>query len=229
MNPGPPGYEPGGMDLATPPRCPPRPQVQYRNILTFPEGTNLYVGVDGVDGVGKTSVVHTVAETMEMMGYDVLTVAEPYTDVGKKALDLDDPYAQALAFTLDRMLLHSEINPEEHDLVISDRTFLSTIAYQSTMGADFDWLVELQRPVPKPDAIFIIDREPMVEDEEFDRDFLKDVKRMYVKAAKVVKRRYNLDIKWINAENKEIEEIARIIISYVRKRINDPLEGVEVP
>ncbi len=232
MNPGPPGYKPGGMDLATPPRCPPRPQVQYRDILTFPEGTNLYVGIDGVDGVGKTSVVHTAAEILEMMGYDVATVAEPYTEIGKRALKLEDPYAQALAFTLDRMLLHTELNLKEYDLVISDRTLLSTIAYQSTLGADFDWLVELQRPVLKPDVIFIIDREPMVEDEEFDREFLKEVRRMYRKAADAVETRYSVEVKWLRAEGKDVEDIANVIVSYIRKRIDDPLEaleGVEVP
>ncbi|NPB01595.1 MAG: AAA family ATPase [Methanopyri archaeon] len=189
----------------------------------------MYVGIDGVDGVGKTSVVHTAAEILEMMGYDVATVAEPYTEIGKRALELEDPYAQALAFTLDRMLLHTELNLKEHDLVISDRTLLSTIAYQSTLGADFDWLVELQRPVPKPDVIFIIDREPMVEDEEFDREFLKKVRRMYRKAADAVETRYSVEVKWLKAEGKDVEDIANVIVSYIRKRIDDPLKGVEVP
>ncbi|WP_456435829.1 dTMP kinase [Methanopyrus sp.] len=184
----------------------------------------LYLGVEGVDGVGKSSVVNLAAEFLEIHGLEVTTVREPSTDIGREALEWDDPHLQALAFTLDRMLTLKRLDFETVDVVLSDRTFLSTLAYQSALGADIRWLLELQRPVPKPDVVYVIDREPLTEDATFEKEFLERVRNSYWEAARLVEEEFDVEIKWIEAEGMDKEEIAELIVADARRRLDDPLE-----
>jgi len=185
---------------------------------------SLYVGVEGVDGVGKSSVVNIASELLEIHGLEVTIVREPGTELGRKALKWDNPHAQALAFTLDRLLTLERVDFEGSDVVLSDRTFLSTLAYQSALGADLSWLLELQRPVPKPDLIYVIDREPLVRDEEFDPEFLEKVRKEYRRAARRAEREFGVEVRWLDAEGMEKEEIAEIIVRQVLKRVGDSLD-----
>ncbi len=189
----------------------------------------MYVGVEGVDGVGKSSVVNLASELLELHGLEVTVVREPGTRIGRKALKWDDPHAQALAFTLDRLLTLKRVDFDEADVVLSDRTFLSTLAYQSALGADLSWLLELQRPVPKPDVIYVIDREPLVRDEAFDPEFLRRVRREYRRASRRAEREFNVKIRWLDAEGMEKEEIAELIVKQVLRRVSDALDDPLVP
>lgn len=111
-----------------------------------------FVVIEGIDGCGKSSVAKLVAERI---GRRAVLTREP-TDswigraVRKGDKDQISPYIDALLFMADRAL-HTERISEllrKKKLVISDRYYHSTIAYQAAnlqdefKGDAFKWLLD---------------------------------------------------------------------------------------
>ncbi|MBQ9001071.1 MAG: dTMP kinase, partial [Eggerthellaceae bacterium] len=72
------------------------------------------------------------------------------------------PELLALGFAADRIAHMTEPDGIDEALndgvwVISDRYVLSALAYQSAQGVDLDWLVEINRFAPDPDATVFVD------------------------------------------------------------------------
>jgi dTMP kinase len=67
---------------------------------------------------------------------------------------------EALLYTADRYEhVRNIVEPalKKGQIVISNRYFYSTLAYQGAMGADLDWIREMNRFAPKPDAAILLD------------------------------------------------------------------------
>jgi dTMP kinase len=101
----------------------------------------LLVALEGVDGSGKSTLQRGLARKYRALGLRVATFREP-TDrsLGKLAQELGrtDPWASGMLFTLDRLLGRDALERAvaSHDLVLMDRSFYSTLAYQgSALGA----------------------------------------------------------------------------------------------
>jgi dTMP kinase len=99
-----------------------------------------YLGVEGVDGAGKSTVVQAVAARLAEMGRQVVVVREPGgTEVGEEIRSLllhgSDmaPWTEALLFAAQRaQLAAAVVGPSlaEGKTVVSDRTYYSSLAYQ---------------------------------------------------------------------------------------------------
>jgi dTMP kinase len=99
-----------------------------------------YLGVEGVDGAGKSTVVGAVAARLAEMGRQVVVVREPGgTEVGEEIRSLllhgSDmaPWTEALLFAAQRaQLAATVVGPAlaEGKTVVSDRTYYSSLAYQ---------------------------------------------------------------------------------------------------
>jgi dTMP kinase len=100
-----------------------------------------YVAFEGIDGAGKSTVCHRVAEGLEAAGWRTMVVREPGgTDVGEalRSVLLDHPghvddWAEAFLFAAARAQLVTElIGPAlaEGRIVLSDRSVYSSLAYQ---------------------------------------------------------------------------------------------------
>jgi dTMP kinase len=126
--------------------------------------------LEGIDGSGKSTVAKRLAELVrEELGRDCMVTAEPSTlwtgDAVRRANQegIDDA-AEALLFVADRALHTAQIKGwmAEGRVVVCDRYYASTIAYQSAalqdrMADPVGWLWELNRPVIiEPDAIFLL-------------------------------------------------------------------------
>ncbi|MEM4904060.1 MAG: dTMP kinase [Desulfurococcaceae archaeon] len=131
-------------------------------------GSGLFVVLEGSDGSGKTTVASMLVEKLSKLGYSVAYTYEPtdsevVTLMKTKYRDLRDPYIDALTFALDRLLhVKITIKPllEKGYVVVSDRYFYSSAAYQSACGAPLEWVLEVNAWALKPDIAVYLDVEP---------------------------------------------------------------------
>ena len=125
---------------------------------------------EGIDGSGKSTQLRLLAETLEQQAYPVVTTREP-TDgpFGRKLRAL---FSQRDAMTpemelelfLDDRRDHVErlLAPAlaQGKIVLCDRYFLSTVAYQGAAGSDPQAILALNDFAPIPDLALIFCASP---------------------------------------------------------------------
>ena len=159
----------------------------------------MYIVLEGIDGAGKSTQIKLLKEWLENNGLSVETIVEPTdSDVGKlirKILTRSDATSDnvqktlGLLFAADRLLLMNKIEKLESEnvVVISDRSFYSSLSYQSPQ----DWIKELNKFAKIPDMVLLLDLDvkKSVErtdgiDEFENEEFLTGVKANYLDLAK---------------------------------------------
>ena len=122
----------------------------------------MYIVFEGIDGAGKTTQIQMLAEWLEANGFRVETLREP-TDskVGDLIHEiLQQPDAQTeevqrilgLLFAADRLFIMDRLE-DESKIIISDRSFLSSLVYQD----DAEWIEILNRYAKRPDLLILLD------------------------------------------------------------------------
>ena len=158
----------------------------------------MYIVLEGIDGAGKSTQIKLLKEWLENNGLSVETIVEPSgSDVGKlirKILTRSDATTDnvqktlGLLFAADRLLLMNRIEELESEnvVVISDRSFYSSLSYQSPQ----DWIKELNKFAKIPDMVLLLDLDvkKSVErtdgiDEFENEEFLTGVKANYLDLA----------------------------------------------
>ncbi|MEI7927337.1 MAG: dTMP kinase [Verrucomicrobiales bacterium] len=130
--------------------------------------SSLFIVIEGIDGTGKSTQVRLLAEWLRRQGREVITSREP-TDGpwGKMARNSGNVRLSAeeeLQLFLKDRAQHVEelIQPalDAGKVVILDRYYFSTMAYQGCRGFD---PVEIRKRneafAPVPDLLFILDLE----------------------------------------------------------------------
>ncbi|HDI73374.1 MAG TPA: dTMP kinase [Candidatus Altiarchaeales archaeon] len=161
----------------------------------------MFIVIEGIDGCGKSTQARLLFEWLMENGHDVLLTAEPTRNrIGifireiLSGSEKADPKTLALLFTADRYEhLENEVGPALSDgkIVISERYFHSTIAYQSAQGVSREWLNDLNYFVLKPGLTILLDVKPEIAikrikrtetNEIFEnRDFLEKVHKEYLR------------------------------------------------
>jgi dTMP kinase len=95
------------------------------------------VAVEGIDGAGKSTVVRALARELRARGRSVRTRREPADrELGglAQAAGARDPWTGAVYFTIDRYRARPALERDlaRHDLVVTDRSMYSTLAYQGS-------------------------------------------------------------------------------------------------
>jgi dTMP kinase len=130
----------------------------------------ILIAIDGIDGAGKTTQLKLLAEGLLNAG-EVVTASKEPTDGpwGRKLrqsaqdgrLSLND---EIRAFVEDRKEhVASLILPAlaRGEIVLLDRYYYSTIAYQGARGGDISAIAkEMVEIAPTPDVAFLIDIDP---------------------------------------------------------------------
>jgi dTMP kinase len=134
-----------------------------------------YIGFEGIDGAGKSTVAEAVAAELRADVRNVVTVREPGgTPVGEAIREIllhshEDlvPWSEALLFAASRAQLAAQtVAPllEAGTWVLSDRTVYSSLAYQ---GAGRGLGIELVRTVNAagldnvwPDLVIVLELDP---------------------------------------------------------------------
>jgi dTMP kinase len=128
-----------------------------------------YICFEGISGCGKDTQINLTYEWLESKGYKVKIVEEPTNFLRDKIKenwkkDTKNPLVDTFLFCADRAyLVENFLEPslENGDIVLSNRSFVSNLAYQS-MYLDIDFLLKMNYFVPKPDLILILDVYPEV-------------------------------------------------------------------
>jgi dTMP kinase len=165
-----------------------------------------FVVLEGIDGCGKSSVAKAVVDAI---GERALLTYEPTDSWIGEAVRKGDgrnisPYTDALLFMADRAQHTLEIadRVREGRLVVSDRYYHSTVAYQTAAlkaagkGDNFDWLLDANTRISlRPDITFIVLIDPELALERVGRrgklsrferlEFLKEVQANYERLAEL--------------------------------------------
>jgi len=132
-----------------------------------------FIVFEGIDGSGKSTVARMVFETLseEMPGKVVLTAEPTESFIGKAVRHANqsgaDELAEALLFVADRAEHTKEIRAWllEGKVVLCDRYYASTIAYQGALLKDrmggakraVEWLKAMNEPaIVHPDLTFLL-------------------------------------------------------------------------
>ena len=122
----------------------------------------MYIVFEGIDGAGKSTQINLLKEWLEANGFRVETLVEPTdSEVGKlirrilQRSDATEDRVQktlGLLFAADRMLIMDKLN-DESKVIISDRSFISSLAYQEPA----EWIEVLNKYAKKPDLLILLD------------------------------------------------------------------------
>ncbi len=125
---------------------------------------------EGIDGSGKSTQARLFADWAEAQGLEVVRTREPTNGPwGKKIREARftarlSPEDELAAFIADRrehvaQLLRPAL--ERGAVVVIDRYYYSTVAYQGARGLDPQVLLAQNRAfAPKPDLVLLVDADP---------------------------------------------------------------------
>ena len=128
-----------------------------------------FVVIEGIDGTGKSTLAAALAESLRREGHDVLMTFEPtrgpfgrrIRELAMHGRDEVTPEAETELFIADRREhLENEILPAlaRGQVVIVDRYYYSTMAYQGARGVDPAKIEALHRAfAPEPDLLVLLD------------------------------------------------------------------------
>lgn len=183
----------------------------------------MYICLEGIDGSGKSTQTGLLEKWLEEIGLKPFRVREPTeSEIGKlirsmlkspRASEKNFQITLALLFAADRTRLMDEIKEAESDgmIVISDRCFYSSVAYQN----EGEWISQINKYARRPDVTILLDLETENalkrcegKDHFENKEFLENVRKNYLKLAEA-EEFYVLNAE--NGVNKVHHDIKRII------------------
>lgn len=186
----------------------------------------MYIVFEGIDGAGKSTQINALKQWLEDSGLEVETIVEPTdSDTGiliRKMLKNPNATEEivqktlGLLFAADRLILMDKLVNNEYcnKIIISDRSFYSSLAYQDPQN----WIAEINKFAKKPDLVLLLDLDVDLaiercsgEDEFENKSFLANVKDNYLNLANNDKNRFKI----INANNgpKKVQSDIRKILA----------------
>jgi dTMP kinase len=138
--------------------------------MSRPNAPGWLIVIEGIDGAGKSTLVRQFADYCQAHGLGCVTSGEPTRG----------PWGQKLrrSMTEGRLTLEEELDlflkdRAEHvdtlirpalqrgDVVVLDRYYFSTAAYQGARGVDPEWiLARNEQFAPEPDLVLLLDFDP---------------------------------------------------------------------
>jgi len=123
--------------------------------------------LDGMDGSGKGTYKNLIQNFLTSKGYKVTSVREPSDYLRKEIINsinkLQDPWITTALFILDRkhqFNLLSDKSYNEKNILLFDRSYLSTLVYQSIQGIPLNALIDLHKFIPKASLVLIFTCNP---------------------------------------------------------------------
>jgi dTMP kinase len=127
----------------------------------------ILIAIEGIDGAGKTTQIKMLHKALERSGLDVVASKEPTSGQWGRIIKESatsgrlTPEEELDLFIKDRTEhVENLIAPamEAGRIVLLDRYFYSTIAYQGSRGANVEQVKSMMESrFPVPDTVFILD------------------------------------------------------------------------
>lgn len=186
------------------------------------------ISFEGIDGSGKTTVANMVYQRLknQFSGKNIVLTREPFTDEIISLIEKSgwkDPIALTLLFAADRAYHLRELINQNPDVVLMDRYIYSSIAYQSALGVEENWIEIVNSKFPKPVLTILLDISPdkalqrIQKNDKFNfKEKIESLTIVREKYLELARREKNIVI--VNAEkslNEVVEEVYSIIYSYL--------------
>lgn len=189
--------------------------------------------IEGIDGAGKTTQAKILLDKLLDEGIDAVYFREPSDSrwgrkIKEKAAKPDSlsPEEELDLFQKDRREnVEKNLKPaiEEKRVVILDRYYFSTMAYQGAQGIDPGWIQETNEKFAViPDLVFILDVEPRtglkrIKDRKRKDELFEQEERL-IKVREIFKKikgENMFHIDGTKSENDISEGIERIVLEYL--------------
>ncbi len=131
----------------------------------------MLIAIEGIDGSGKSTIANYLKEELEKEGFRVVVFKEPTNSVHGQKIRQSfnnrlDVHKELELFLLDRKHdVEKNILPalKKGYIIVMDRYYYSTIAYQGARGIDIDKIKKMNEKIaPKPDLVIILDVKPEI-------------------------------------------------------------------
>jgi len=192
------------------------------------------IAIEGIDGSGKTTIAKFLEEELKKLGYSVVLLKEPTdSEWGRRIRESYNsrlrPEEELELFLKDREYdVRENIVPslKQGKIVIMDRYYFSTIAYQGALGFNPEELREMNEKIAlKPDLVFILDIPPEKailrvkkrgdKPNDFERiEYLRKVREIFLSTKNAI----------IVDAMKDLEEIKREILDKTVEKLKDHLK-----
>ena len=128
----------------------------------------VFIVFEGIDGCGKDTHIEILSEKLKAMGFDIVMTYEPWESeeaalvkkIAKEGSREITPEDEADLYLLDRYKhVQKVISPaiNEGKIVLCNRYYYSTMAYQGALGADPLRIKEdNEKLVPLPDLVIML-------------------------------------------------------------------------
>ncbi|MEJ5330677.1 MAG: dTMP kinase [Desulfobaccales bacterium] len=132
-------------------------------------GRGFFIVLEGIDGSGKTTQAWLLAEALRLKGYEVVLTREPsdgplgrwlrrYLAASPRRLSPELELAWFLADRCEHVANLIRPALEQGKIVISDRYYYSSAAYQGARGLDPEAIIVLNEAfAPRPDLVFLLE------------------------------------------------------------------------
>jgi dTMP kinase len=149
-----------------------RGRQSIKSRMTCPVPDGFLVAIEGIDGSGKTTQAQMLAKFCDENRLSYVASKEPTK--GKYGRQIRDSAIRGRLSVEEEIEIldndrreHVEtiIAPalREQQIVILDRYYFSTAAYQGAHGADADWILkENEKFAPQPDLLIVLDVPPEI-------------------------------------------------------------------
>jgi dTMP kinase len=188
--------------------------------------------LEGIDKAGKGTQCKILENDIKKAGFNckILDFPDYSTPIGKEIrLFLDGKRSfsrevQHMLLSVNRWEKKEEIEQllQSETIIIMDRYYQSNIVYGLSNGLDINWLINLDKGLPKENIVIILEIDPRTSYNrvthnrdlfEKNLEFLSNVKQNYQKLSQI----YNWKI--VNGEETE-EKIHVKISSLVKEKLN---------
>lgn len=133
----------------------------------------LHIAIDGIDGTGKTTQTRKLCEFLTKKNYQVKVCQQPADPFIIKILESYEllNHEIALLMAVDRSITYYNNDFEDYDLVIWDRSILSSYAYNTDDNTPDLFIKQINRYFPLMDLYIIIKTDEYMQKQDYTNQY----------------------------------------------------------